>query len=92
VSPDRRSGLTGRYTLELKYDVSPRRPADPAAPPEVGAQPSLGTAVKEQWGLRFEKGTAPFRLVTVEASNRLRPTRSLSISRVRAGRSRQRPR
>ena len=64
MSPDRRSGLTGRYTLELKYDVSPRRPADPAAPPEVGAQPSLGTAVKEQWGLRFEKGTAPFRLVT----------------------------
>ena len=55
VSPDRRSGLTGRYTLELKYDVSPRRPADPAAPPDVGAQPSLGTAVKEQWGLRFEK-------------------------------------
>ena len=68
MSPDRRSGLTGRYTLELKYDVSPRRPADPAAPPDVGAQPSLGTAVKEQWGLRFEKGTAPFRLVTVESA------------------------
>lgn len=63
-----RTGLTGRYTLELKYDFSPRRPADPAAPSEVGGQPSLGTAVKEQWGLRFEKGTSPFRLVTVESA------------------------
>lgn len=63
-----RTGLTGRYTLELKYDFSPRRPADPAAPPEVGGQPSLGTAVKDQWGLRFERGPGPFRLVTVESA------------------------
>ena len=63
-----RTGLTGRYTLELKYDFSPRRPVDPAAAPEVGGQPSLGTAVKEQWGLRFERGPGPFRLVTVESA------------------------
>ena len=63
-----RTGLTGRYTLELEYDFSPRRPIDPAAPPEVGGQPSLGTAVKEQWGLRFERGPSPFRLVTVESA------------------------
>jgi uncharacterized protein (TIGR03435 family) len=31
-------------------------------------QPSLGTAVKEQLGLRFEQGPAPFRLVTVESA------------------------
>ena len=63
-----RTGLTGRYTLELKYDFSPRRPADPNAPPEVSGQPSLGTAVQEQWGLRFERGPSPFRLVTVESA------------------------
>jgi uncharacterized protein (TIGR03435 family) len=63
-----RTGLTGRYTLELEYDFSPRRPADAGAPPDVGGQPSLGTAVKEQWGLRFERGPSPFRLVTVESA------------------------
>ena len=63
-----RTGLTGRYTLELKYDFSPRRPVDSAAAPDVGGQPSLGTAVKEQWGLRFERGPSPFRLVTVESA------------------------
>jgi uncharacterized protein (TIGR03435 family) len=63
-----RTGLTGRYTLELKYDFSPRRPLDPAVPPDPGGQPSLGTAVKEQWGLRFERGPGPFRLVTVESA------------------------
>jgi len=63
-----RTGLTGRYTLELEYDFSPRRPVDPAAAPEVGGQPSLGTAVKEQWGLRFERGPSPFRLVTVDSA------------------------
>jgi len=34
------------------------------AKPTDEDQPS--TAVKEQWGLRFEKGMSPFRLVTVE--------------------------
>ena len=68
-----RTGLMGRYTLALEYDFSPRRPANPGidpaiAPPEVGGQPSLGTAVKEQWGLRFERGPSPFRLVTVESA------------------------
>ena len=63
-----RTGLTGRYTLVLDYDFSPRRPADPSAPADVPRQPSLGTAVKEQLGLRFEQGPAPFRLVTVESA------------------------
>jgi uncharacterized protein (TIGR03435 family) len=63
-----RTGLTGRYTLELEYDFSPRRPAAAGAPHDVGGQPSLGTAVKEQWGLRFERGPSPFRLVTVESA------------------------
>jgi uncharacterized protein (TIGR03435 family) len=37
-------------------------------PADVPLQPSLGTAVKEQLGLRFEQGPAPFRLVTVESA------------------------
>jgi uncharacterized protein (TIGR03435 family) len=63
-----RTGLSGRYTLVLDYDFSARRAADPSAPADVPLQPSLGTAVKEQLGLRFEQGPAPFRLVTVESA------------------------
>ena len=63
-----RTGLNGRYTWVLDYDFSARRPADPSAPAAVPLQPSLGTAVKEQLGLRFEQGPAPFRLVTVESA------------------------
>ena len=67
-----RTGLTGRYTLELKYNFNAQGPinsgANPAAPSDPSGQPSLGTAVKEQWGLRFERGPIPFRLVTVESA------------------------
>jgi uncharacterized protein (TIGR03435 family) len=66
-----RTGLTGRYTLVLKYDFSARRPADPSAAADVFLQPSLSTAVKEQWGLRFEQGPGPFRRVTVESAQPL---------------------
>ena len=54
-----RTGLTGRYTLVLNYDFNANATA-------TFGQPSLSTAVKEQWGLRFERGPTPFRLVTVE--------------------------
>jgi uncharacterized protein (TIGR03435 family) len=62
------TGLTGRYTLELNYDFTPQRPADPGVAADASGQPSLGTAVKEQWGLRFERGKGTFRLVTIESA------------------------
>lgn len=56
------TGLTGRYTLDLKFTFPPR--AATAAPVDVG--PSLSTAVREQWGVRIERGKAPFKLVVIE--------------------------
>jgi bla regulator protein blaR1 len=60
-----RTGLNGRYTMELDYPF-PTRPGDPA-PAESGV-PSLFTAVQEQWGLRIVKGKGPFKLVVVESA------------------------
>jgi uncharacterized protein (TIGR03435 family) len=42
-----RTGLTGRYTLDLDYLFTG------SAPPPDFAGPSLSTAIKEQWGLRL---------------------------------------
>ena len=62
-----RTGLAGRYTMELDYPFPPQRPADPGAPAEFGL-PSLFTVVQEQWGLRVVRGKGPFRLVVVESA------------------------
>ena len=61
-----RTGLTGRYTLELDYPFAPPAAA-PAAPPEfVG--PSLSTAVQEQWGLRLVPSKARLKVIVVESA------------------------
>lgn len=59
-----KTGLTGRYTMELDYPFPAQRP--PAAA-DVGL-PSLSTAVQEQWGLRLVPGKGPFRQVVVESA------------------------
>ena len=56
-----RTGLTGRYTLELDYVFPP----SPAAAPEF-AGPSLSTAVQEQWGLRLVPSKGRLRVIVVE--------------------------
>lgn len=56
-----RTGLTGRYTMELTYPF----PTTGQVAPEVGA-PSLSTAVREQWGLRLVPGTGEFKVLVVE--------------------------
>jgi len=61
-----RTGLTGRYTLELDYFFAPGPPA-PAAAPEF-AGPSLSTAVLEQWGLRLVPGKGRLRVILVESA------------------------
>jgi uncharacterized protein (TIGR03435 family) len=59
-----RTGLTGRYKMELEFQFAPPRPAQPGAPPEL-AGPSILTAVREQWGLKLEpaKGSLEVRVV-----------------------------
>jgi uncharacterized protein (TIGR03435 family) len=59
-----RTGLTGRYTLELDY---PFTPSPSAAPPEF-AGPSLSTAVQEQWGLRLVPSKGRLKLIVVESA------------------------
>lgn len=62
-----RTGLTGRYTMELDYWFSPSPAAAPAALPEF-AGPSLSTAVREQWGLRLVPGKSRFKVIVVESA------------------------
>jgi uncharacterized protein (TIGR03435 family) len=61
-----RTGLTGRYTLELEYlfGASP-----PTAPPEFGS-PSLSTAIREQWGLRVVPSTGRLKVIVIESAQR----------------------
>jgi uncharacterized protein (TIGR03435 family) len=55
-----RTGLTGRYTLDLDYLFTG------AAPPPDFAGPSLPTAIKEQWGLRLVPGRARLKLLIID--------------------------
>ena len=56
------TGLKGRYDLRLEFAFPP-----PGGPPTVVA-PSLESAIREQWGLKIEKASGPFRLVTIESA------------------------
>ncbi len=55
--PSDRTGLTGRYTMELEYNFPPPDDA-----------PSLSTALKEQWGLKVVKIRQPFLTIVVESA------------------------
>jgi uncharacterized protein (TIGR03435 family) len=55
-----RTGLTGRYTLDLDYLFTG------SAPPPDFAGPSLSTAIKEQWGLRLVPGKARLKLLIID--------------------------
>jgi uncharacterized protein (TIGR03435 family) len=61
-----RTGLTGRYTMELDYFFAPG-PAAPTASPEF-AGPSLSTAVLEQWGLRLVPSKGRLKTIVVESA------------------------
>jgi len=56
-----RTGLTGRYAMELDYLFTG------APTPELGA-PSLPTAVREQWGLRLVPGKGPLENFVIESA------------------------
>jgi uncharacterized protein (TIGR03435 family) len=61
-----RTGLTGRYKMELEYKFTAPRPVDAAAPPDT-SQASLFTAIREQWGLKLEAAQGPFKVFAVES-------------------------
>jgi uncharacterized protein (TIGR03435 family) len=58
-----RTGLTGRYTLDLDYLFG----ATDAQLAE-SASPSLTTAIREQWGLRLVPGKGEFKVIVVESA------------------------
>ena len=52
-----RTGLTGRYTMDLDYPFPP--------PPDA---PSLSTAIKEQWGLKIVSVKGEYPAIVVESA------------------------
>ena len=66
-----RTGLTGRYTMELDFLFPATGPAAAGPPPEF-AGPSLSTAVREQWGLRLVPGEGTLKVFVIE--NAQQPT------------------
>ena len=58
-----RTGLTGRYTLDLDYLFG----ATDAQLAE-SANPSLATAIREQWGMRLVPGKGQFKRIRVESA------------------------
>jgi len=63
-----RTGLTGRYKMLLEYKFTAPRPLDPGALPD-NSQPSLSTAIREQWGLKLEPAQGPFTVFVVESAH-----------------------
>ena len=63
-----RTGLTGRYKMLLEYKFTTPRPLDPGALPD-NSQPSLSTAIREQWGLKLEPVQGPFKVFVVERAH-----------------------
>lgn len=64
-----RTGLDKRYTLRLDFTFAPPRPADPTKLPEFEG-PSLFQAIRDQWGMRLEKGEGPLHMVLVDSVER----------------------
>jgi uncharacterized protein (TIGR03435 family) len=58
-----RTGLTGRYTLDLDYlfGATPEQLAE-------SSNPSLFTAIREQWGLRLVPGKGQLKVIVIESA------------------------
>jgi uncharacterized protein (TIGR03435 family) len=62
-----RTGVTGRYDVELRWT-----PDTTAAPPD-DAPPGLGTALREQLGLKLDAATVPMDHLVVDGAERPEP-------------------
>jgi len=58
-----RTGLTGRYTLDLDFlfGATPEQLAE-------SANPSLSTAIREQWGMRLVPGKGQLKVIVIESA------------------------
>ena len=63
-----RTGLNGRYRMLLEYKFTAPRPLDPGVLPD-NSQPSLSTAIREQWGLKLVPDQGPFKVFVVESAH-----------------------
>ena len=71
-----RTGLEGRYDIDVEF--SPEfRPAPPPGAPEIAAPPSdapsLFTAIQEQLGLKLESARGPVEMLVIDAAERPEP-------------------
>ena len=62
-----RTGLAGRYDVELRWTP------DPVPAPAADAPPGLVTALREQLGLRLQNDTAPLEHLMIDAAERPTP-------------------
>jgi len=64
-----RTGLTGRFDLEVEWTPAPASP-EPAAP---GVGPATFAAIEEQLGLRFQPQTSEVNVLVIDHVERLAP-------------------
>jgi uncharacterized protein (TIGR03435 family) len=62
-----RTGLTGRYDVELRWTP------DPSAATAADAPPGLVTALREQLGLRLQTDTVPREHLVIDSVERPQP-------------------
>jgi uncharacterized protein (TIGR03435 family) len=58
-----RTGLTARYSFELKWSIGP------SAGPDDGSAPSIFSAVKEQLGLELQSIKAPHKVIVIDSAS-----------------------
>jgi uncharacterized protein (TIGR03435 family) len=63
-----KTGLTGKYTFELKWDASPPSAAQSSLADPDGS--SIFTALQEQLGLRLESQKGPVKVLVVDGAER----------------------
>ena len=63
-----RSGLTGRYNVELRWTSNPADASTAADSP-----PGLATALREQLGLRLQPDSAPFEYLVIDSAEQPGP-------------------
>jgi uncharacterized protein (TIGR03435 family) len=64
-----KTGLTGKYTFELKWDASLPAAAESSVAPDPDGS-SIFTALQEQLGLRLESQKGPVRVLVVDRAER----------------------
>jgi uncharacterized protein (TIGR03435 family) len=62
-----RTGLTGRYKIDLDYPFVLPRNSDPNAP---DPRPSLFTLIREQWGMKLEPARGQGKKIVVDDAQR----------------------